>query len=207
MPKTVVAYFYFDFNDTGKRNLAALVRSLITQLVAQSDSVPQPLLDLFESHQNGKKSVDDEDLVIALRNIILTFHNVYVIFDALDESSNYEEVLGFIRTTQEWELSRLHLLATSRQLPTIEEVFEELVSERICLQDSRMNKDITVYIADKLANDKTLTRWPPEIRKQIQAVLMAEEDGMYVFWSLKLSGGAKLYANTISKVSLGSLPA
>lgn len=178
MPKTVVAYFYFDFNDTGKRNLAALVRSLITQLVAQSDSIPRPLLDLYESHQNGKKSVDDEDLVTALRNIILTFHNVYIIFDALDESSDCEEVLGFIRTTQEWELSRLHLLVTSRQLPLIEEAFEGLISDRTCLQDSKMNKDITVYIADKLANDKTLTKWPPEIRRQIKEVLMAEEDGM-----------------------------
>jgi hypothetical protein len=173
-----VAYFYFDFNDTGKRNLAALVRSLITQLVAQSDSVPRPLLDLYEIHDNGRKSVDDEDMVAVLRNIILTFHNVYVVFDALDESVDCDEILGFIRTTQEWELSRLHMLTTSRQLPLIEEAFEGRVTNRICLQDAHLNKDITAYIADKLANDKTLTRWPPEIRRLIQEVLMAEEDGM-----------------------------
>lgn len=178
MPKTVVAYFYFDFNDTGKRNVDCLVRSLITQLAAQSDSIPQPLLELYGCHQNGKKSVDEEELVTTLRNMILTFHNVYIIFDALDESSDCEEVLRFIVATQEWELSRLHVLATSRQLAMIAEAFEGLVSERICLQDAHMNKDITAYITDKLANDKTLTRWPPEVRRQIQEVLMAEEDGM-----------------------------
>jgi hypothetical protein len=180
MPKTVVAYFYFDFNDTGKRNVNALVRSLVAQLAAQSGSIPQPLLELYDNHQNGKRSVEEEGLVVALRNMILTFHNVYIIFDALDESSDCEEVLRFIAITQQWGLSRLHVLATSRQLAMIEEAFAVLVSERICLQDSRVNKDITVYIADKLANDKTLTRWPPEIRSQIQKVLMAEEDGMWV---------------------------
>lgn len=178
MPKTVVAYFYFDFNDMGKRDCAALVRSLVTQLVAQSESIPRPLLDLYETHQNGKNPIDDEDLVSVLRNIVLTFHNVYIILDALDESSDCEEVLGFIRTTQEWGLSRLHLLATSRQLVSIEETFEGIVSDRICLQESNLNTDIAVYIADQLANDKTLTKWPPEIRRHIQQVLIAEEDGM-----------------------------
>lgn len=178
MPKTAVAYFYFDFTDIGKRDCAALVKSLITQLVAQSEFIPQPLLDLYEAHGNGSNLVDDEDLVIVLRNIILTFHNVYLVLDALDESSGCEEVLGLIRTTQQWRLSRLHLLTTSRQLASIEESFKDIIDDRICLQESTLNTDIAAYIANQLTNDKTLTRWPPDLRKHIQQVLMAEEDGM-----------------------------
>ena len=178
MLKTAVAYFYFDCNDTGKRNHDALIRSLITQLAAQSDSTLQPLLNLYESYRNKKTAVDEKDLVAALQNIILTFHTVFIVFDALDESSDCDEVLAFIRTTQEWELSRLHILATSRQLESIEESFEGIVSHKFCLHESRQNTDIAVYINDNLANDKTLTRWPPEIRRQIQQVLVAEEDGM-----------------------------
>lgn len=157
LPMTAVVYFYFDFTDTGKRSCAALVKSLITQLVAQSDSIPRPLLDLYETYRNRNSPVDDDDLIIVLRNIILTFHNVYIVLDALDESSDCEEVSGLIRTTQEWGLSRLHLLVTSRQLPSIEESFEDIVSDKICLQESNLNTDIAVYIADQLANDKILT--------------------------------------------------
>jgi hypothetical protein len=176
-PKTALAYFYFDINETGKRNVDALVRSLNTQLAAQVDSVPQPLLKLYDRHRLGT-SVDMKELLVALRSIILVFHNVYVVFDALDESSDCEDLLEFIVTMHQWQLSRLHILVTSRQWPSIEEALKSLVSERICLQDSSMNNDISDYIADKLANDKTSTRWPNEIRKQIQGVLITKEDGM-----------------------------
>lgn len=115
--------------------------------------------------------------------MILTFHNVYVILDALDESLDCEEILHFINTLHGWDLSRLHLLVTSRQLADIEESLADLVTEKICLQDSKMNQDIILYVADKLENDKSLSRFPPDIRLQIQKKLLEGEDGMYVVLS------------------------
>ena len=178
MPQTALAYFYFDYNDAGKRDANSLVKSLITQLSAQSETVPLPLLELYQNHKNGAKTPEDDALIATLHNLILTFHNVYIVFDALDESSECEEVLKLITVIQGWELSRVHLLVTSRQLPGIEETLLDLSTSRICLQDSRMNEDITLYISDKLENDKTLAKWPPEIRKQIKMKLLTEEDGM-----------------------------
>lgn len=180
MPQTGVAYFYFDFNNAGKRDASSLVRSLITQLSAQSPTTPLLLLELYKEHQNGIKAADDRTLLMALRNLILTFHNVYLIFDALDESSDCEEVLQFIHTTQDWDLSRLHILVTSRQLTGIEESLATLTTDRTCLQDAEMNEDIILYVADKLRNDKKLSKWPPEIRSQIQYKLLEEEGGMQV---------------------------
>ena len=178
MPQTAVAYFYFDFNDPGKRDLASLMRSLIIQLSSQYDSIPKPLLDLYQSHQDGAKPAPDAALTQTFRDIVLTFHNVYIIFDALDESSNSEEVLEFIKTVQSWEFARLHLLATSRQVAEIEETLNDLVTDKLCLHDSKVNSDILDFIDDQLANDKKLAKWPPDIRKQIQKRLLQEEDGM-----------------------------
>ena len=79
---------------------------------------------------------------------------------------------------QSWELSYLHLTVTSRQLPEIEESLADLVTDKICLHDSKLNKDIILYVADKLENDKTLAKWPIEIKLQIQTKLLAEQDGM-----------------------------
>lgn len=178
IPQTAVAYFYFDFNDTGKRGTASLVRSLITQLSAQWEPISQPLLDLYQAHRNGIKPVEEQALIATLRNLVLVFHDVYLVFDALDESTNCEEVLELIHMIQSWELSYLHLTVTSRQLPEIEESLADLVTDKICLHDSKLNKDIILYVADKLENDKTLAKWPIEIKLQIQTKLLAEQDGM-----------------------------
>jgi hypothetical protein len=179
MPQTALAYFYFDFNDAGKSDVSSVIKSLITQFSGQSETTPLPLLELYQNHKNGTKTPDEEVLIVTLRSLVLTFHNVYIVFDALDESSDCEELLNFIRVLHGWELSRLHILATSRQLATIEETLMTMATSRICLQDSYMNKDIFLYISDKLENDKTLAKWPPEIRDQIKMKLLMEEDGMF----------------------------
>jgi len=96
----------------------------------------------------------------------------------LDESSDCGEILQLIHTIEDWDIQRLHLAVTSRQLPEIEESLSELVTEKICLHDSKLNDDIIIYVADKLQNDKTLAKWPPEVRLQIQNKLLNEEGGM-----------------------------
>jgi hypothetical protein len=177
-PQTALTYFYFDFNDTGKRDTNSLIRSLITQLSAQCDNIPPPLLDLYLNQPDGTKVIDEANLLGTLRNLILIFHNVYVILDALDESVDCEEILLFINSVHGWDLSRLHLLVTSRQLPDIEESLTDLATEKICLQDSKMKEDIILYIADKLENDKSLSKFPPDIRLQVQNKLLQGGDGM-----------------------------
>jgi hypothetical protein len=89
-----------------------------------------------------------------------------------------EEILLFINSVHGWDLSRLHLLVTSRQLPDIEESLTDLATEKICLQDSKMKEDIILYIADKLENDKSLSKFPPDIRLQVQNKLLQGGDGM-----------------------------
>jgi hypothetical protein len=110
--------------------------------------------------------------------LILTFHNVYIVLDALDESLDCEEILHFIDSVQHWGLSRLHLLITSRQLADIEEALTDLATEKICLQHSEMKQDIVLYVADKLESDKSLSKFPPDIRLQIQKKLLEGGDGM-----------------------------
>lgn len=178
MPQTALAYFYFDFNDTGKRDTNSLARSLITQLSAQCDTIPLPLLELYNNQPDSTKVIDEESLLGTLRNLILTFHNVYIVLDGLDESYDCQEILNFIHSIHGWDLSRLHLLVTSRQLADIEDSLTDLATEKISLQDSEMNEDILLYVADKLENDKSLSRFPPDIRLQIQNKLLEGEDGM-----------------------------
>ena len=178
MPQSAVAYFYFDFNDGGKRDINSLIRSLLTQLSSRTATTPVVLLEAYKENQSGNTAVDDESLTTILRDLILTFQSIYIVFDALDESSDCEEILQFIHTMRNWDLSRVHILATSRQLAEVEESLIDTVTDKICLQDAIMNEDIVLYIADKLQNDKKLSKWPPDIRLQIQEKLLGEEGGM-----------------------------
>jgi hypothetical protein len=178
MPQTALTYFYFDFNDTGKRDTNSLMRSLITQLSAQCATIPLPLLELYNNQPDGTKAIDEESLLGVLQNLLLTFHNVYIVLDGLDESCDCGEILNFIHSIHGWSFSRLHLLVTSRQLADIEDSLANLATEKICLQDSEVNEDIILYVADKLENDKSLSRFPPDIRLQIQKKLLEGEDGM-----------------------------
>ena len=179
MPQTALAYFYFDFNDAGKRDISSVIKSLVTQLSAQSDTTPLALWEFYQNHKSGTKPPNEEALVSTLRKLVLNYHKVYIVFDALDESSDHEELLSFVRMMHEWGLSRLHILVTSRELANIEEVLTNLATSKICLQDSQMNEDILLYISDKLENDKTLAKWPSEIRHQIRMKLIQEGDGMF----------------------------
>ncbi len=154
------------------------MQSLITQLSAQHESLPLPVLQLYDSHQNGRKTVDTQELLSTLQNLILTFHNVYIVFDALDESLECDEVLDFINSLHNWGFSRLHLLVTSRPLHEIEESIGEIVSERVCMNDRVNHEDIFMYIGDKLENDKVLKKWPEDLRKLVRTKLLLGEQGM-----------------------------
>lgn len=191
-PTTAFAYFYFNFNDTGKRDTNAVLRSLIKQLAAQYDSVPPSLLQVYRDHGNGARNIEDKSLVTTLQNLVLTFQSVYFIFDALDESSEVPEVLELLEEISSWNLSRLHVMVTSRQLSEIEDILLGFCDAKICLQESNTNVDIAIYVKDKLANDKALAKWPLEIRKQMEKMLLIGEGGMCVNYSENQSSGTTL---------------
>lgn len=116
-----LAYFYFDFNDPQKQDTGSLTRCIITQLASQCPTIPGSLVELHEMRQKGRNVFNEEMLLSTLRSIILLFNNVYLVFDALDESSNYDEALQFIYRLNSWGIPQLHLLATSRQITSIED--------------------------------------------------------------------------------------
>lgn len=178
LQQVALVFFYFDFNDTKKRNFGSLIRSLITQLCSKCDTIPEVFLELYRSHINTSQGVDDDVLVEAFRELVQSFRGVYIVLDALDESSEYKEVLRFIENVQDWSLSQIHFLVTSRQWAEIEDSFELMIPDRICLQDSQANKDVVIYIEETIANDKIMAKWPADIKQQVRNKLVAEEQGM-----------------------------
>ncbi|KAK6596806.1 pfs domain-containing protein [Botrytis cinerea] len=203
-PKIALAYFYFDFNG----DLNGALKSLISQLSAQSSNVPRPLKTLYEELSTKTSTSPTDDVLLeCFRNILLSFHHIYIVFDALDEAARNTEVLSFISTIKAWKYQRLRLLVTSRRLAEIEDVLSPLVSGRMCLQDNlSARNDIRYFISEKIEHDKIMSKWPQDIRDQIESKLTQEGDGMFRWVVCQLDMFRKCMSVSAIRKAMKTLP-
>lgn len=69
---------------------------ILLQLSSNLQSIPQPLASLFESCQDGAKPPPIKDLETFLKALIESYEKTFVVFDALDECEDRQELLNFI---------------------------------------------------------------------------------------------------------------
>ena len=174
-PNTVIAYFYFDFNDAQKRNPELMLRSLICQLLQRLTTTSESLDALFSSCENGYRQPSQHALLEAMRQVIQEFAHVYIVVDALDECTQRPELMDVLKTAEEWQLQNLHLLMTSRKERDIESSLEDYVDKEdtICFQSGIVDRDIQRYVQQRLSDDKSLAKWVKDaaIRQEIGTVL------------------------------------
>jgi len=175
------AYFYFEFDgqDTQSNNvLHNILRSLMKQLGFQCGNVPNPLEKLFSEYADGLRSPALEELMSTLKTIIASFEHVYIIFDALDECQDRRHFLKVLKQMHGWELSTLHLLATSRQEHDIARVLDTLVSHDVQMEQTLVNGDIHVHVSKMLDHDDEFKMLPVKERKLVENTLADGASGM-----------------------------
>jgi len=185
-----MAYFYFDFRDANKQGLRDLLLSLITQLSASSTPRCDILSDLYFDHDEGKKQPSDSILAECLKEMLALPDQspIYLIIDALDESSNSsgipsprERVLEFVKELVELRLPHLRLCVTSRPEIDIRDVVAPLTSLRVSLHDqSGQKKDIVEYVKSVVYSNSEpiMRRWRAEDKELVVEVLSERADGM-----------------------------
>ena len=93
--------------------------------------------------------------------------------------------MGILESMAGWRLESLHFLATSRKERDIESSLEDFIETQntICLQSQLVDKDIHIFIRQRLSDDKSLRKWQNNryIQQQIETALMKEVHGMYIF--------------------------
>jgi hypothetical protein len=176
-----MAFYYFDFNDNRKRDVDSLARALLAQLLAQCPNNAKCIDELhFQIQYVQKRDVDF--LLGILREFVQSFEQTYIVIDALNECSECEELMKFIEVVYGWESAQLHIFATSRQLPEIEETIRDRATDCICLQESNTMQDITMLVQQRLDSDRRLQKWPLHVRAEIQDSLIKGAGGMYENW-------------------------
>jgi NACHT domain len=187
-----MAYFYFDFRSANKQHLHDLIRSLLIQLSAHSDSRCHILSRLYEAHDNGKEQPSDIALTKCLQEM-LSFRvrdqrPIYLIIDALDECPNTfgipsprEQVLRLIKELIDLPLPHLHLCITSRPEIDIRNVFEPLTVFRVSLHNqSGQKRDIADYVKSIVYShsEPIMRRWRTEDKDLVIETLSERADGM-----------------------------
>jgi len=173
-----VSYFYFDFNDAAKQSSKKAIRSILFQAALQANDILHDLERLYQKCSSGQQQPVEDTLHSLLRDAMVRPGLKYIILDALDECTDREELLAFIRDPAASKLRALHIMATSRREKDIDDELNPVADHKINIQSAIVDEDIRVYIRDRLATDTKLKKWPVSVQNEIMTALMEKAGGM-----------------------------
>lgn len=173
-------YFFFDFNDVNKQKAEDLVRSLIWQLAAKSESTVTFLQALYSEQQAQpiKMMASLQTWIEVLLKLLRKQSHCYIIIDALDECAELQELM-----------EALALLLSSTE-PSVRWLFVsqpavELRSMLLChpvsmveIRSSVVDQDIRSYVSTRLEIDSRLKSFPPSVKTKIKQVIEEKCSGM-----------------------------
>ena len=171
-----------------KQKVANFMSSVITDLCAQTDDLPDPVKQLYLKCNNGHREPPLSDLLCIFLAIMPRFVAVYVVIDALDEcptkDDERQELLKTIKAIHDQSAMNLHLLVTSRRHYDIEAVIGSLIGVVAIQIESTMNdEDIKMYIHSEVqAITKKNTWWHDKLCTAVEETLSKGANGMLVLF-------------------------
>ncbi|KAI0258426.1 hypothetical protein BC834DRAFT_66989 [Gloeopeniophorella convolvens] len=195
--KPTTAYFYCTFRDTEKQNIQGLLRSILHQLSARSDTYYAVLFHLFSEKHSGdpKLGPTDTDLVKCLKALLEYSDGIptYIIVDALDEcpnsgtTSERQAILKLLEDLAGLKHPALRLCVTSRPEDDIGSTLRPLASQHVALERSReQDEDIIQYIRSMIESHGKMRAWPVKIKKRVIGTLSENANGMFRYASCQL---------------------
>ena len=175
---SVLAFFFFTFNDKSKQDVSAMLHVLLLQLSGQVAGMETDLKRLKDSYSNGTPPVPI--LMEYLRSAMTRSHDVYLLLDALDEcptGDTRDYVLSTIQTIRQWSLPSLHLLITSRDTIDIRQTLNVEIDNTVVLTDDNVSQDILRYVSHQVDYGPRLKRWGKH-RETIKQSLAQRANGV-----------------------------
>ncbi|KAG2128247.1 hypothetical protein DEU56DRAFT_957600 [Suillus clintonianus] len=220
-PQTL-AYFYCNFRDDRTTIAAAVLRSLVVQLLRQSnddwvtkigeEQGPNTYGDLVSLRKLWKQQKNEEscptDLGILRKLLVEASTLVYLpvlVIDALDECKDHCDLAEHLVNLA--EDARLRLFVTGRREPDIQDAFDNLPT--ISLKDSaeQIKADIQVHITEQLNTQKRLSRLPDTLKKTILEKLLEKAEGMFRWAQCQLDEIMACKRRIDIEAALDNLPA
>ncbi|KAG2347297.1 hypothetical protein BDR05DRAFT_958803 [Suillus weaverae] len=218
-----LAYFYCNFRDDRTTNAAAVLRSLIVQLLQQSQDDDwitkigekqesntegdlDSLRNLWQQQRDAKPHPTDLGF---LRKLLVEASTLVrrpvLLIDALDECKDYPDLVRHLVNLA--EDARLRLFVTGRSEPEIQDAFDDLPT--VSLKDSaeQMKADICAHITEQLKAQKKLSRLSDALKKTILDKLLEKAEGMFRWVQCQLDVITTCKRRIDIEAALDNLPA
>jgi len=167
----LLLYFFFDFATRDKRMVGLFLRSLLSQIQAQTRDIVEPIRSLYDRHHSGFQEPSNADLLDTLHMAFGRTKNAYLIIDALDECDERAELVEVFEEMLGWGLENVHILATSRKERDFEECFARTGAEQVRLEGDTVQGDIRHYIESRISKERWARKWPLEIQCEIVSTI------------------------------------
>ena len=171
-------FYYFDFRDSKKQEVAGLLRSVLVQLASRDLKTLKEVEKLYNQNDCGKQQPDKRSLLSILLSVLRSSLRTYLIIDALDECSQRREMLRILSDIYRQCSEEVNVLVTSRKERDIELVLDGLASNRIGIQRTVVDADIRIHLKTCLVEDEKLKRWPLAVKEEMEDALVRGAHGM-----------------------------
>ncbi|KAF2647623.1 hypothetical protein K491DRAFT_699509 [Lophiostoma macrostomum CBS 122681] len=171
-------YYYCSFRHgqlEQRDEVKPCLRWIISQLCRQYD-VPHDLN--YRYRQNVVPSFSY--LKKAVEQLLQNLDVLYLIVDAVDESSPRNRLLRFIQDiATRPEFQKIQLLVTSRRYLDIEEVLRPLAEPTLPMNNDIVDQDVRIYTDSIIRTNKHFAKWPQQLRSDILESLVQGAKGMF----------------------------
>lgn len=149
---------------------------IISQLLRQAEVVPTLVHDLYKRGEEPNIA----ELLDSLEKALRPWTIVYVVVDAIDESSASSDLLPIIRElTTDPKFSKIHMLITSREYRGIEREMKK-ISAPISMSNPLVEDDIQTYVRSALNSNTKFRPWPADLLSEVEGAVSTQAKGMYV---------------------------
>jgi hypothetical protein len=167
----VYYYCYFGHNID---EASPFLKWIVRQLCLIADVVPDKLYKLYKRGESPSLI----DLLQVLDEITETFDHIYIILDAIDESTPRLDLLRILRDLiTDPRFQKIYVIATSREYIDIEESMKD-ISSAISMSNPLLDQDIQLFVQAQLQSHPKLRLWPSSVRDMAMEALSTKAKGM-----------------------------
>lgn len=186
-PSKFLGYWYFQFGSEATKNVDTMSRSLIRQL-SRSPLAPE-VIKIWEEHHLKGSQPDSKGISGVLHDLLSGIRgDIYLVFDALDECPENEKskergsLLSFLEVLLKRHSTKIHILATSRPEPDIQQRLEQF--SKIDLE-VHLADDVKTFVTLCLAQNP-LNRWKTDIHDLILDELLNSKERRFRWAELQI---------------------
>ena len=177
-----VVFFYCDFRDERTTSAAAVMCSILSQLLRKlCNATGQDLIKLVDDIVNGKT---EGTMIAKHARSVAPFvsraarqfsRQPFVVLDALDECQDVESLLHAIR---ELTNGGMRLFVTGRPLQIIRDKFHDLPFISMDRMADEVSADIRLHVTREVDGDRRLRILEEKLKMEILTTLQTKAEGM-----------------------------